>query len=97
MANRSKSRLNRLYFSAHGTATVWQAAVQVAEATVSQVTNQLALAQALTDSRALSHQEFLNRRDAVALAAAKLAQSRADLEAVQTDLERLIARAPVDG
>jgi RND family efflux transporter MFP subunit len=74
-----------------------QAAVQVAEATVSQVTNQLALAQALTDSRALSHQEFLNRRDAVALAAAKLAQSRADLQAVQTDLERLIVRAPVDG
>jgi len=24
MASRSKSRLNRLYFSAHGTATVWQ-------------------------------------------------------------------------
>ena len=74
-----------------------QAAVQVAEATVNQVTNQLALAEALTDLRALSHQELLNRRDAVAVAAAKLAQSRADLQAVQTDLERLTVRAPVDG
>lgn len=74
-----------------------QAAVQVAEATVSQATNQLALAEALTDSRALSHQELLNRRDAVAVATAKLAQSRADLQAVQTDLERLTVCAPVDG
>jgi RND family efflux transporter MFP subunit len=74
-----------------------QAAVQVAEASVNQVTNQLALAEALTDRRALSHQEHLNRRDAVTVAAAKLAQSRADLQAVQTDLERLTVRAPVDG
>ena len=74
-----------------------EAAVQVAEATLLQTSNQLALATALTDSRALSHQELLNRRDAVAVAAAKLAQSRADLQAVQTDLERLTVRAPVDG
>ncbi len=74
-----------------------QAAVQVAEATVEQMTNQLALATALTDSRALSQQELLNRRDAVAVAAAKLTQSRADLQAAQTDLERLTVRAPVDG
>ena len=74
-----------------------EAAVQVAEATLDQATNQLALAEALTDSRALSHQELLNRRDAVAVAAAKLAQSRADFQAVQTDLDRLTVRAPVDG
>ena len=74
-----------------------QAAVQVAEATVNQATNQLALAEALTDTRALSQQELLNRRDAVAVAKAKLAQSRADLQAVQTDLERLTVRAPADG
>jgi HlyD family secretion protein len=74
-----------------------EAAVQVAEATLDQTSNQLALATALTDSRALSHQELLNRQDAVAVAAAKLAQSQADLQAVQTDLERLTVRAPVDG
>ena len=51
----------------------------------------------MTDSCALSQQELLNRRDAVALATAKLAQPRADLQAVQTDLERLTVRAPVDG
>ena len=74
-----------------------EAAVQVAETTLDQASNQLALATALTDSRALSHQELLNRQDAVAVAAAKLEQSRADLQAVQTDLERLTVRAPVDG
>lgn len=74
-----------------------QAAVRVAEATVEQMTNQLGLAEALTDSRALSQQELLNRRDAVNVAEAKLAQSRADLQAVQTDLARLTVRAPVDG
>jgi multidrug efflux pump subunit AcrA (membrane-fusion protein) len=74
-----------------------QAALQVAEATVDQATNQLALAQSLTDRRALSVQEVTSRRDAVAVAVAKLAQSRADLQATQTNLERLTVRAPVDG
>ena len=74
-----------------------QAALQVAEATVDQATNQLALAQSLTDRRALSVQEVTTRRDAVAVAVAKLAQSRADLQATQTNLERLTVRAPVDG
>ena len=74
-----------------------QAAVQVAEATLQQATNQLALAENLSDRRALSLQEVTNRRDAVTVAAAKLAQSRADLQASQTNLERLTVRAPVDG
>ncbi|HUK80993.1 MAG TPA: efflux RND transporter periplasmic adaptor subunit [Verrucomicrobiae bacterium] len=74
-----------------------QAAVQVAEANLRQATNQLALAENLTDRRALSLQEVTNRRDAVAVAEAKLAQARADLQATQTNLERLTVRAPVDG
>jgi len=74
-----------------------QAALQVADATVNQATNQLALAESLTDRRALSVQEVTTRRDAVAVAVAKLAQSRADLQATQTNLERLTVRAPVDG
>jgi len=74
-----------------------QAAVQVAEANLRQATNQLALAENLTDPRALSLQEVTNRRDAVAVAEAKLAQARADLQATQTNLERLTVRAPVDG
>jgi RND family efflux transporter MFP subunit len=74
-----------------------QAALQVAEATLGQATNQLALAQSLTDRRALSVQEVTSRRDVLAVADAKLAQSRADLQATQTNLERLTVRAPVDG
>jgi len=74
-----------------------EAALQVAEATVNQATNQLALAQNLTDRRALSVQEVTSRRDAVAVAEAKLAQSRADLQASQTNLKLLTVRAPVDG
>ena len=42
-------------------------------------------------------QEVTTRRDAVAVAVAKLAQSRADLQATQTNLERLTVRAPVEG
>jgi HlyD family secretion protein len=71
--------------------------VQVAEATLTQAKNQLALAESLTDRRAMSVQELTNRRDAVAVADAKLAQARADLQATQTNLERLTVRAPVDG
>jgi RND family efflux transporter MFP subunit len=74
-----------------------QAALQVAEATVEQATNQFAIVQALADHRALSVQEHLNRRDTLTVAGAKLAQARADLQATQTDLERLTVRAPVDG
>jgi len=74
-----------------------QAGVQVAEASVAQATNQLALAESLTDRRALSVQELTSRRDAVAVAEAKLEQARADFQAAQTNLERLTVRAPVDG
>jgi HlyD family secretion protein len=74
-----------------------QAGVQVAVATVAQATNQLALAESLTDRRALSVQELTSRRDAVAVAEAKLEQARADFQVAQTNLERLTVRAPVDG
>ena len=74
-----------------------QAALQVAEATVLQASNQLALAESLTDRRALSLQEVTTRRDNVAVAQAKVAQARADLQATQTNLERLTVRASVDG
>src|SRR5262245_14409829 len=74
-----------------------QAGVQVASASLAQATNQLALAESLTDRRALSVQELTGRRDAVAVAGAKLEQARADLQAAQTSLERLTVRAPVDG
>lgn len=74
-----------------------QAALQVAEATVAQAKNQFAIVQALADQRALSMQEHLNRKDTLTVADAKLAQARADIQATETDLERLTVRAPVDG
>jgi HlyD family secretion protein len=74
-----------------------QAAVEVAEATLDQATNQLALAEALTDRRALSQQEFTSRHDAVTVAEAELAQARANLQAAETNLKLLTVRAPVDG
>jgi len=74
-----------------------QAGVQVAEASLAQATNQLALAESLTDRRALSVQELTSRRDAVAVSKANLAQTRADFQAAQTNLERLTVRASVDG
>jgi len=74
-----------------------QAATQVAEATLEQATNQLALAEALTDRRALSQQEFTSRHDAVTVAEAQLAQARANLQAAETNLKLLTVRAPVSG
>ncbi|HEX8013345.1 MAG TPA: efflux RND transporter periplasmic adaptor subunit [Casimicrobiaceae bacterium] len=74
-----------------------QAGVEVAKASLAQATHQLALAESVADPRALSVQELTNRRDAAALAKARLAQAGADLQAAQTDLERLTVRAPVDG
>jgi len=74
-----------------------QAAVQVAEATLEQATNQFALAEDLTDRRALSRQQFLTLRDAVTVAKAGLAQARANLQAVETNLKLLTVRAPEDG
>ena len=74
-----------------------KAAVQVAEATLEQATNQFALAEDLTDRRALSRQQFLTLRDAVTVAKAGLAQARANLQAVETNLKLLTVRAPEDG
>lgn len=74
-----------------------QAGVEVAGASLAQATHQLALAESVTDPRALSVQELTNRRDLVAMAKARLVQAHADLQAAQTNLERLTVRAPVDG
>jgi RND family efflux transporter MFP subunit len=74
-----------------------EAAVQVAEATLEQAKRQHAFAANLTDHRAMSEQELTSRRDLVSISDAKLIQARADLQATQTDLERMTVRAPVDG
>jgi HlyD family secretion protein len=83
--------------AARAQVTQRQSAVQVAEAELTQAKNLLALADSLTDKRAMSVQDITTRRDAVNVAEAKLAQAKADLQSAETDLDRLTVRAPVDG
>ncbi len=74
-----------------------RASVQVAEAQLADSKNQLALAESITDKRAMSTEERDKRRYAVQKAEAQLAQAHAELTAIETDLDRLTVRAPVDG
>ena len=83
--------------AARATLAQRQAAVDVAGAEVAQAANQLSFVESISDKRAVSVQELTTRRDAVAVAKAHAAAARADLLAAQTDLDRLIVRAPVDG
>jgi RND family efflux transporter MFP subunit len=74
-----------------------QASVQVSEAQLADSKNQFALAASITDKRAMSVEELDKRRFAVQKAEAQLAQARAELTSIETDLERLTVRAPVEG
>jgi RND family efflux transporter MFP subunit len=74
-----------------------RASVQVAEAQLADSKNQLALAESITDKRAMSVEERDKRRFATQKAEAQLAQAGAELKAMETDLDRLTVRAPVDG
>lgn len=100
-----------------------QARVKEAEASLGDVKNQLALAESLTDRRAVSREEIDKRRFAVRVAETRLLQAQTNLAllkagswrpdiqvataevtqaeaqvgATQTDIERLVVRAPVDG
>ena len=58
---------------------------------------QLDLGKRLTDQKVLSVEENKNRGFAAQKAEAQLAQARAQLKPIETDLERLTVRAPVDG
>lgn len=78
--------------------------VKVARTSLADLENQLALAERLTDKRAISVEELDRRRFAVSIARAKLAQARADvvsakaqIKETEMNLERIIVRAPVDG
>jgi HlyD family secretion protein len=85
---------------------VQAARARVAEATASlgDVTNQLKIAESVTDKRAISIEELTKRRYAVKLAEAKLVSARAEvasteaqLNATEVELGRLVVRAPVEG
>ena len=74
-----------------------QAAVQVADAALAEAKYQLELGNRLTDQKVLSVEENKNRGFAAQKAEAQLTQARAQLNSIETDLERLTVRAPVDG
>ena len=100
-----------------------RARVAAAESELADAQNQLALAESLTDKRAMATQEWDRRRFAVRAAEARLAESQSQLallqagawkpeieiarvevdsaqakvQAIQTDIDRLTVRAPIDG
>ncbi|MEI7795998.1 MAG: efflux RND transporter periplasmic adaptor subunit [Methylococcaceae bacterium] len=81
-----------------------QADVLVAKATLSDAQSLFDLANAIADSRAISGEEILKRRNTLAIAKAKLEsalafvqQAQAAILNTETTLERLIVRAPIDG
>ncbi|HLF97193.1 MAG TPA: efflux RND transporter periplasmic adaptor subunit [Methylococcaceae bacterium] len=81
-----------------------KADVNQAQAELNDAATLLRLAAAVTDRRAISTEELDRRRNAAAIAKARLetmraaeAQADADLATTRTDLERLEVRAPVAG
>ncbi len=76
---------------------VQKSMVQVSEAELADQKSQLALWESVTDKRAVSVDALTQKRNAFAIAEAKLAQARAQVEATEINLDRLIVRAPVDG
>jgi RND family efflux transporter MFP subunit len=83
---------------------VAEARVKVAEALLADARNQLALAESITDKRAISVDQLDKRRFAAQAAEARLVEARAEVaslraqvKATETDIERLTVRAPVDG
>ena len=81
-----------------------QADVLVTKATLADTQSLFDLANAVSDSRAISGEEVLKRRNALAIAKAKLEsalafvqQAQAAIVQTETTLDRLIVRAPIDG
>lgn len=81
-----------------------KADVFVAKANVADTQSLFDLANSVSDSRAISGEEVLKRRNALSVAKAKLESANAFIEQAQaailqteTTLERLIVRAPIDG
>lgn len=81
-----------------------QADIEVAKATVADAQSLFDLANSVSDLRAISGEEILKRRNALATAKAKLQsalafaeQAKAAILVTQTTLERLCVRAPISG
>jgi len=80
------------------------ARVREAEASLADLRNRLALAEAVNDPRAISKEDLTSRRYAVQTATAHLSSARADVtlaasqvKQTETNIELLTVRAPIDG
>jgi RND family efflux transporter MFP subunit len=83
---------------------VAEASVKVEKASLADLKNQLERAEILCNKQVISVDELDRRRYAVQIAGAKLSHARADVLSVkaqiretETNLERIIVRAPIDG
>ena len=83
---------------------VAEASVKVEKASLADLKNQLERAEILCNKQVISVDELDRRRYAVQIAKAKLAQAKADvisakaqIKETDTNLDRIIVRAPVDG
>jgi HlyD family secretion protein len=74
-----------------------EANVQVAEATLWRLVDQLRLLQAVTDPRAVSREEVKTKENDVSVAQAQLEAARAQVARTKVCLERLTVRAPRNG
>ena len=83
---------------------VAEASVKVEKASLADLKNQLERAEILCNKQVISVEGLARRRYAVQIAKAKLAQDKADvisakaqIKETETNLDRIIVRAPVDG
>ena len=81
-----------------------ESGINVAKATLADLKRQLALAESISDKRAISVEDLDKRRYAVRVAMAKMVQARAEIVSsrsqvmeVETNLQRLTVCAPCDG
>jgi len=76
---------------------VANAKVQEAEANLAKSKNLLQVGQGLTSGSSISAVDLANRRFDVGISEATLAAAKAQVNQIETDIERRIIRAPVDG
>lgn len=83
---------------------VAESQVQVEVARLADATRQLSFMERIRDSRAVSEEEFARRRSAVDTGKARLEEARArvagakaQVRVAQTNLDRSVVRAPIDG
>jgi RND family efflux transporter MFP subunit len=74
-----------------------QSEVAVAEASLARLAGQVSRLEAVSDPRAISREELLQRRSDVAVARAQLEAARAAVAQQEVLLDRLVVRAPRDG